>query len=208
MRDRLRASALVRLTLAVIIGLAVGMVVGILTQTPLGVLSGIAAGEIAFVGAGWLALSSMDADQTRAHASREDFRPVVDEVVIVCVTLGGLAAIVMLLTIGTQTRIAAAAIALTGVFMSWATLHLMYAVRYAYIFYAGNGGIDFNSDAPPSYQDFFYFSYNLGMTYQVSDTAVSSRAIRAVVLRQALLSYVFGVVILATTINLVFGMLS
>jgi len=166
-----------------------------------------ALGRITFVGAGWLSLWSMDAEQTRSHAGREDFRPVLDEVVIVCVALGGLAAIVMLLMVGTSTKIAGAAVALTGVFMSWATVHLMYAVRYAYVFYADNGGIDFNNDDPPNYQDFLYFSYNLGMTYQVSDTAVSSRAIRAIVLRQALLSYVFGVVILATTINLVFGTL-
>lgn len=207
MGDRLRASALLRLTAGVIVGLAVGILVGILNQAPLGVLSGIAAGEITFVGAGWLSLWSMDADQTRSHAGREDFRPVVDEVVVVCVALAGLVAIVMLLMVGTPSRVAAAAIALTGVFMSWATVHLMYAVRYAYVFYSDNGGIDFNTDAPPSYQDFFYFSYNLGMTYQVSDTAVSSRAIRVIVLRHTLLSYVFGVVILATTINLVFGML-
>jgi len=205
--SRLRASALWRLAAAVIAGVIVGVVIGIPTRAPLGVLSGIAGGEITFVSAGWLSLWSMDGEQTRSHAGREDFRPVLDEVVIVCVALGGLAAIVMLLTVGTSTRIAAAAIALTGVFMSWATVHLMYAVRYAYVFYTDNGGINFNSDDLPSYQDFLYFSYNLGMTYQVSDTAVSSRAIRAIVLRQALLSYVFGVVILATTINLVFGML-
>ena len=65
------------------------------------------------------------------------------------------------------------------------------------------GGIDFNSDDPPAFRDFFYFSYNLGMTYQVSDTSVSSPTIRAVALRHCLLSYAFGTVILATTINLV-----
>ncbi len=41
------------------------------------------------------------------------------------------------------------------------------------------------------------------MTYAVSDTNVSSPDIRSVVLRQTLLSYVFGAVILASTINLV-----
>ena len=41
------------------------------------------------------------------------------------------------------------------------------------------------------------------MTYQVSDTDVSSRRIRAVVFRHCLLSYAFVTVILATTINLI-----
>ena len=68
--------------------------------------------------------------------------------------------------------------------------------------------IDFNSDDPPSYRDFLYFSYNLGMTYQVSDTSVSSPLVRAIVLRHCLLSYVFGTVVLATTINLVTGIVT
>ena len=104
---------------------------------------------------------------------------------------------------------AAAAIALGGVFMAWAALHLMYATRYAYIFYrTPSGGIDFNSDEPPAYSDFLYFSYNLGMTYQVSDTSVSTSTLRKVVLRHCLLSYLFGTSILATTINLVAGIVT
>jgi uncharacterized membrane protein len=93
--------------------------------------------------------------------------------------------------------------------MAWAGLHLMYATRYAYFYYTKSAhGIDFNCDDPPTYRDFLYFSYNLGMTYQVSDTSVSSPTIRTVVLRHCLLSYVFGTVILATTINLVAGIVT
>ena len=43
------------------------------------------------------------------------------------------------------------------------------------------------------------------MTFQVSDTDIQSTQIRANVLRQALLSYLFGAVILAAAINLVVG---
>jgi uncharacterized membrane protein len=88
-------------------------------------------------------------------------------------------------------------------------LHLMYTARSAQLYYGEPvGGIDFNSNDQPSYRDFCYFSYNLGMTYQVSDTEVSSTAIRSVVLRHCLLSYVFGTVILAATINLVAGLVT
>lgn len=125
---------------------------------------------------------------------------------IVAAALCGLIGIVMLPIIGhSSARAPAAAIAVAGVFMTWAALHLTYTTRYANIYYRQAGGIDFNTDEQPCYRDFFYFSYNLGMTYQVSDTAVSSSAIRAVVLRHTLLSYVFGVAILATTLNLVSG---
>ncbi len=104
---------------------------------------------------------------------------------------------------------AAAALALCGVFMSWAVLHLMYAGRYAYIYHrTPGGGIDFNTKEPPRYIDFPYFSYNLGMTYQVSDNNVSTSRMRAVALRHCLLSYLFGASILATTINLVAGIVT
>jgi uncharacterized membrane protein len=56
--------------------------------------------------------------------------------------------------------------------------------------------------------NFFYFSYNLGMTNQVSDTSVSNATIRAVALRHCVMSYLFGTVILATTINLVAGIVA
>jgi uncharacterized membrane protein len=108
-----------------------------------------------------------------------------------------------------STRNTAAAIGLIGVFTTWAMPHLMYTTRYAQLYYGEPvGGIDFNSNDQPSYRDFFYFSYNLGMTYQVSDTGVSSTAIRSVVLRHCLLSYSFGTVILAATINLVAGLVT
>ncbi|WP_328524038.1 DUF1345 domain-containing protein [Kribbella sp. NBC_00359] len=60
----------------------------------------------------------------------------------------------------------------------------------------------------PRTATFFYFSYNLGMTYQVSDTAVSSSIVRGVALRHCLRSYVFGVVILAIAVNLVVGVIA
>jgi uncharacterized membrane protein len=44
------------------------------------------------------------------------------------------------------------------------------------------------------------------MTYQVSDTDLQSQAMRATALRHALISYLFGAVIIAATINLVAGL--
>jgi uncharacterized membrane protein len=117
----------------------------------------------------------------------------------------------VLLAMGSSaSRARAAALALSAVFMAWASLHLMYAARYAHFSYArlGGAGIDVNQKAEPAYRDFLYVSHNLGMTYQVSDTSVSSPLIRAVTRRHCLLSYVFGAVILASAINLVVGIAS
>ncbi|MEU6658781.1 DUF1345 domain-containing protein [Streptomyces sp. NPDC046821] len=209
MTTRLPLSAVPRLGGSVFLGAVTGAVVALTENVPLGVLTAILVTELAFVVAGWTVLWPLDAAATRANARREDFRPATDELVIVAVALCGLAATVLLLLLGhSQNGHAAAAVALGGVFMAWAALHLMYATRYAYLYYTDVGGIDFNSDDQPKYSDFLYFSYNLGMTYQVSDTSVRSSAIRAVVLRHTLLSYVFGTSILATTINLVTGIVT
>ncbi|MGV9342486.1 DUF1345 domain-containing protein [Streptomyces sp. NPDC003688] len=206
----LPVSAVPRLAGAVAVGAAVGVAVGLTAQPALGILSGIAAAGILFVVAGWLVLWPMDAKATHANARREDFRPHVEELVVVVATLLGLVGIVLLLVADRSgTGPAAAAVAVCGVFMAWAALHLMYTARYAYLYYGpADGGIDFNSSRPPAYRDFFYFSYNLGMTYQVSDTSVSSPLIRSVVLRHCLLSYLFGISVLATTINLVTGIVT
>ncbi|TMR25927.1 DUF1345 domain-containing protein [Nonomuraea zeae] len=199
-------SAFPRLVCAVILGTVVGSLGWLIEDTPLAVLAGILSAATIFVVSGWIVMWPMDAAATRRNIRREDFRPAAEEVVIVLVAVCGLVSIVVLLIRGHSSSHAAAAAALGGVFMSWASLHLMYATRYAHLYYeTSSGGIDFNSSDEPTYRDFFYFSYNLGMTYQVSDTSVSSQTIRRVVLRHTLLSYVFGTVVLATTINLVVG---
>ncbi|MFK4107283.1 DUF1345 domain-containing protein [Streptomyces sp. NPDC002176] len=205
-------SAVPRLGGSLVVGAVVGLVIG-LTGNPasLATLSGIAAVGTVFVVTGWIALWPMDAEATHANARREDFRPAVDELVVVGVSLCGLGGIVLMLVAhrSDDDTGAAAAVALLGVLMAWAALHLMYTTRYAYLYYGpAKGGIDFNSELKPAYPDFFYFSYNLGMTYQVSDTSVSSPIIRAVALRHCLLSYLFGISVLATTINLVAGVVT
>ncbi|MGW6194699.1 DUF1345 domain-containing protein [Kribbella sp. NPDC055110] len=203
-------TAVSRLLVALAAGCVVGAVVALAWNVPLGVLSGIAAMAAAFVVTGVLVLWPMTSAATQHFVGREDFRPAVEESTVVAVTLGGLTGIALLLLLGdSHSQNSAAAVGLAGVFMNWAMLHMMYAARYAHLYYLQpTGGIDFNSDEPPAYRDFFYFSYNLGMTYQVSDTSVSSAAIRSVVLRHCLLSYAFGTVILAATINLVAGIVT
>lgn len=159
-------SAVRRLVGAAVVGAMIGVVVGAQTNTPLGFLAGIASVETVFVVAGWLVLWPMDAATTHHNARREEFRPVTEELVVVASALAGLVGIVLLLLVGrSDLSHAAAATALCGVFMAWAALHLMYAARYAYLYYqVPEGGIDFNCDDPPRYSDFLYFSYNLGMT--------------------------------------------
>jgi len=106
-------------------------------------------------------------------------------------------------------------IKLIGIFsilVSWLVVHTILAFKYADQYYGDPiGGIDFKSvdpDPDPDYRDFAYLSFTVGMTYQVADTDVTLRSMRRTVLRHALLSFVFGAVILATTVNLIADLLN
>jgi uncharacterized membrane protein len=96
------------------------------------------------------------------------------------------------------------------VVVSWTVVNTVFTLRYARLYYRGaGGGVDFGTDStqPPDYRDFAYLAFTIGMTYQVSDTMLRDRGIRRTVLLHAVLSYVFGVVIVSAGVNVVAGLL-
>jgi len=109
---------------------------------------------------------------------------------------------------GGATEFVLTVVAVLTIVVSWAVVHTTYVLRYAHLYYEPPvGGVDFNDDTP-DYRDFAYLALTVGMTYQVSDTDIEQRAIRHTITGHALLSYLFGVVIIAATINIVAGFLS
>ena len=91
------------------------------------------------------------------------------------------------------------------VVLSWAFIHTIFALHYAHEFY-GTGtrakGLKFPDDAPPDYWDFIYFSFVIGMTFQVSDVAVMNKGIRRTVVSHGALSFFFTTAIIALTVNI------
>jgi uncharacterized membrane protein len=103
-------------------------------------------------------------------------------------------------------NIAAAVVGVLSVAASWFAVHTVFTLRYARLYYTSPGkGMDFH-DGEPTYADFAYVAFTIGMTYQVSDTDLKSRTIRATALGHAMLSFLLGAIILAVTINLVAGL--
>ena len=70
------------------------------------------------------------------------------------------------------------------------------------------GGVEFPGGKPATYFDFAYLAFTLGMTFQVSDTAITSAAIRRTALLHAAISFAYNTAILAFVLNLVFGFVS
>ncbi|GAA1107506.1 DUF1345 domain-containing protein [Kribbella jejuensis] len=159
----------------------------------------------------WLTIRRMDPAATSAHATREDPGRAFADLILLGAAVASLLAVGYLLIrasgASSGERNLLSAFVVASVVVSWFTVHTVYALRYARLYYAdAEGGVDFHTNVSPDYQDFTYLSFTLGMTFQVSDTDLQASVIRHTALRHALLSYLFGAVILAGTVNLVAGL--
>ncbi len=161
----------------------------------------------------WIVIAGMDEEATRDHAlhhERDGTRHTA-HVIVVTASLASLAGVGYLLyaTSGGEPDLAAGIVGVLSVFASWITIHTVYTLRYARLYFAASDrtrpGIDFDG-AAPTYLDFAYVAFTVGMAYSVSDNTVETRYMRMTVLSQALLSYVLGTVIIAITLNLVGGL--
>lgn len=192
--------ALVRVLAAVAVGVGVGLVTG----PHVGWMWGWTAGALVFVAWSLAAVWRMDPAQTLDHAGDEEpGRAAVDAALILAsiASIGGVAALLVSAHGGPDAWVGAVA-GVAGVTASWLLVHTLFALRYARL-YAAEGGspVDFGDD-DPDYHDFLYLAFTLGMTYQVSDTTLKKRSFRRAALRHALLSYLLGAVVVASTVNL------
>ena len=153
----------------------------------------------------------MGAAETAAAASEEDPSLAIDDLVLIVASITGLLTVTLVLfqnsSVAEVHPILRAVVGIVSVALAWGVLHTVYTLRYARLYYSDPvGGIDFNSVDPPSYFDFAYVAFGIGMAFQVADTNVQSTRIRRVVLRHALLSFMFATLIVAVTVNLVAGL--
>jgi uncharacterized membrane protein len=208
--ERGHRPAAVRLAIAAVVGAAAGVGAGVLGPTAKAVLIGWDLTALTYLVMTWPVVLPLDAERTRQLATAEDPTRGWTDALLFSAALGSLLGLVLLLrgrghTDGT--RVQELAVGLGGVVLSWALIHTTFTLQYAREFYHdAPGGVDFNQHAAPAYADFAYLAFTVGMTFQVSDTAITTSAMRATVLRHALVSYLFSAVILALTINLLAGL--
>jgi len=183
-----------------------------LSPWQIAVLVGWDATGVPFVVWVFLSVRGRDAAATKSLATREDSSRAVADVVLISAGLANLVGVGAELAKAASAKsgghIAMTALAGFTVVVSWACVHTIYTLRYARLYYTANEGMDFHQEGKPDYGDFAYVALTLGMTYQVSDTDLTSKPIRAAALRHALLSYVFGTVIIAMTVSVAAGLLS
>jgi uncharacterized membrane protein len=162
----------------------------------------------------WRQVSGMDAATTAEHARAEDSSRLVADVLLIVACAASLVGVAMALLEAGDERGATKALITTvagvSLVLSWLVVNTVFTLRYASLYYVDGylegKGIDFNDGLKPTYGDFAYLAFTIGMTYQVSDTSLTAKRIRMTALRHAFLSFVFVTSVIAMTINVVAGL--
>jgi uncharacterized membrane protein len=167
---------------------------------------------LVFLASAWPVLLPMDGAETKDHARADDVSRPTADLLLVAASVGSLVAVgYTLIVAGNRhgtTEALLIGLAVVSVALGWMVVHTVYMLRYAGAYYGDPiGGIDFGGDTRPDYRDFAYLALTIGMTFQVSDTNLKTKAFRHMALRHALLSYLFGAVIVGVTINVVASLL-
>lgn len=170
----------------------------------------------------WILMLSMHPQNIKANAEKEDSSSYVIFLFVLLAASISLFAIVFLLqTIPNESRRGLSLhiiLAIASIACSWTLIHTIFTLRYAHLYYIEEDqnqfdvqqklpGLTFPDEEDPDYLDFAYFSFVLGMTFQVSDVVINSKRIRRLALLHGLLSFVYNTVIVALSINIISGII-
>ena len=206
-RGRLLSARRALISLAA--GLVAGVVVGVLTTFELLPLVSWTVTVAVLLVWVWQKSWPQDRDGTERLAEEES-RTRSTDVWLLAAAVASLGVVVVaLVQSGSQrgpTSVASVLLSVASVALSWALVNTVYAFKYARMYYLDEpdaGGIDFKQDQDPTYSDFAYMAFTVGISFATAETEPTSTRIRRVVLGHALLSYAFGTGVLAVAINLV-----
>jgi uncharacterized membrane protein len=171
-----------------------------------GLIAWIAAG-LTFLLWTWVRNWRADTQTTRALARDEGKARRVVDALILGAAVVSLVAVVLALIRSQQADAAgvlSAILALVAVVVSWALINTVYAFRLARLYYHDQQHeFGFDQREEPTYSDFAFVSFTVGMAYTFEDANLSSTAMRRMALGHALLAYAFGTIVIAVAINLV-----
>jgi uncharacterized membrane protein len=168
----------------------------------------------------WIIIATSHPREVRKIAKLQDSSRTIIFLFVIGASIASMGAIIFLLKSAkghSNSTNGHIVLAICAVVVSWWLVHTIFTLLYAHLYYDTDtddgkklevGGLDFPGNEEPDYLDFVYFSFVIGMTFQVSDVVITSRKIRRFALMHALLSFAFNTVILALSINVISGMVS
>lgn len=156
--------------------------------------------------------SSLTSREIRMQSAAEDVSSLVLFGLVIAACLTGLMVVLTLFSQTSQWQIPkfwGSLSCIAAIAFSWMMVHTSFAFRYAHLFYGDDNkrfskharGLIFPEDNQPDYYDFAYFSFVIGMTFQVSDVVITVKGVRRLALIHSLISFVFNTVIIALTIS-------
>ncbi len=165
----------------------------------------------------WITFFITTSQQIREQAKVQDSSRILIFVTVLVSTFASFFAVLLLVISKKEFKDTEALhliVAIAGMLFAWFLIHTIFTMRYAHIFYGDHeekpnthaGGLEFPDDKKPDYLDFAYFSFVLGMTFQVSDVEVTSKRLRRLVLLHGILSFGFNTIMIALTINVIAGL--
>ena len=175
-------------------------------------------GALCYLVLGWSVIARTDESQTRLRAQRYDPSGYVIFLLVVTAASASFVAIGFMVgdikALPFWPRAERLVLSVAALLLSWLLIHTLFAFHYARLYYwqpRGRGehhrGLKFPDDDEPDYLDFAYYSFVVGMTSQVSDVAVLSRAMRRLTLVHGVLSFIYNIAILAMSINIIGGVI-
>jgi uncharacterized membrane protein len=167
----------------------------------------------------WNVILRTNASNTKVRAAAQDpGRDAIFTVILLAVAFGFFAAF-NILGPGPHDQMARHEVIIFAsgfgaVVLGWLLVHTIFSFRYSHLYYGdrdrnneSDGGLVFPGGADPSYCDLAYFSFVIGMTFQVSDVQITDRRIRRLVLGHGLISFGYNTAILALVVNVVSNLL-
>jgi uncharacterized membrane protein len=205
------SSARTKVVLAALFGVLVALMSAKLINWKLAPLLGWDAAAAVYVTMEWLVVTRMNGTDTQAHAVREDPSRGITTTLVLFASVASLITVAIVLSAASKAEGAAQTfevlLGVVSVVIAWIVVHTLFMLRYGEMYYRGTpGGVEFDGTRQPSYHDFAYLSFTIGMTFQVSDTGFQNSDFRRMALKHALISFMFSTVIVATTINLIAGL--
>ena len=153
-----------------------------------------------------LPLLNDDTGQMRKRAIANDANRAVLQTIPVLISLAILSSVGALASKAPTLGKAPVVLVVGSLIMSWLFVNSVFTLHYAHLYYLSNqtgdqGGLSFPNTREPSYWDFSYFSFTLGMTFQTSDVEITGSHIRKVVLAQSMAAFIFNIGVIAFTVN-------
>ena len=210
-----------KLVISLICGILAVIMVAPVAEKPINWMIGWLAYGTVHLGLAWVTILSSHPSEVRREVDGQDSNRIMISLFVIVASFVSLLAILFLLQgagkAASRSELTVhLLLSFSCIICSWVLVHTIFTLRYAHLYYrttegGGNGkqqrGLEFPGETEPDYLDFTYFSFVIGMTFQVSDVTISSRELRRLALVHALLSFAFNTLLVALTINVVSGLI-